>query len=144
MKVDNSVNMENVGSIGNITNKPKTVLKKNSKVIIVILIAVALAIIAIVWLSGDDKSKIVGTWATDDGKYIEFLVDGTIKTDMHYVEINPNTYEILSDGSLKWGEYDAGWIQYFYSYWDLDVSGKNMTLTSKDDPTEIIKLTKQK
>lgn len=128
------------------TTNTVTIKKSHFAIGLTISVSIVIALLLFIvkpFSGGEEKVNILGTWSTDDGKYIEFLSDGTIKTDMHYVSVKPNTYEILSDGYLKWGEYDAAWIQYFYTYYKLEVRGNNMTLTSKEDVTEIIKLTKQ-
>jgi len=87
--------------------------------------------------------NVLGKWVTDDGKYIEFLSDGTMETDIRYSKKNPCTYEILPDGYLKWGIYDPAWIQYSYDYWKIEIKGKKMVLTSKDKPDKIIELSKE-
>lgn len=87
--------------------------------------------------TGDNTTNILGTWYTVDGEYVEFFSDGTIDTNIHNVSVNPDTYEILEEGYLKWGEYDPSWIQYFYTYWDFNINGNKLTLSSREDETTI-------
>ena len=55
----------------------------------------------------------------------------------------PDVYEILDEGYLKIGEYDAGWIAYEYTYWEIEIRGNHMTLTRKENPEIQIELTRE-
>jgi len=144
--IQNSGNMEFDQSDRRRSRTTNFTFNKPKFLIIFAVVLAAIVALVIVFSGGNGGKNIVGTWTTVGGSYIEFLADGTMKTNVRYSDdrIRPNTYEVLSDGSLKWGRYDGAWLQYFYDYWELDVRGNNMTLISKDNPDEIISLTKQK
>ena len=96
------------------------------------------------FFNNKNKINIAGTWVDHEGKRIEFLSDGTIHTEKdRYDSLHADTYEIMDEGYLKWGQYDAGWIAYSYTYWNIKINGKHMTLTMKDNPNYIIELTKE-
>lgn len=114
----------------NISNK--TIIKKG-KTVTYIAVAVVLVIIIALFATKKNKVDITGRWLTEEGGSIEFLSDGTFHED-GYDSLYADTYEIMDEGYLKWGRYDASWIDYRYSYWDLELKGKNMTLTSRANP----------
>lgn len=128
---------------GSITN---TVTIKKSSLAIGLTLSISVVIICIlitIFSNSDSKGiSILGKWVTSDGEYIEFLSDGIMNTNIHKTYGNPDTYELLEEGYLKWGIYDAGWIQYDYTYWTVDMDGDRMTLTFKDDNTRRIILNK--
>lgn len=136
-------NSTNTGDISN-----NVIIKKSHFVLGVtfsVCVIVTLAYLLFSNNTGNSMGKstnMLGLWATNDGYYIEFLSDGTLNTNIHDVESNPDTYEILEEeGYLKWGKYSDAWIQYNYTYWQLEINGSSMTLTSKEDGN-VISLTK--
>ena len=133
----------NFGDSATITNTTN-INKKRSRITISIAIGtiVIVAIIAFFALHSS-KTNIVGTWITDDGEIIEFLSDGTLHEGGHYDSLYADTYEIMDEGYLKWGEYSESWIEYKYTYWNIAISENSLTLTKRDEPTRVIELAKQ-
>lgn len=124
----------------NIKNKPK--INKTTK----ISISVGVAIVFIVVIALINFSKpvdITGAWLSDDGNRIEFMSDGTLQEGDYYDDLHADTYEIMDEGCLKWGKYDAGWVAYSYTYWDISLKGKKLTLTKRDNPDYVIELTRE-
>lgn len=118
--------------------------KKNISIAISITIGIAIIVVIFVFcILRSSKTNIVGKWKTDDGKVVEFLSDGTLHEGGSYDSLNADTYEIIDEGYLKLGQYDAAWIQYRYTYWDINISGNKMTLTLRNNPNKIIELTKE-
>lgn len=133
----------NFGDSTTITNTTHINKKKTY-----ISVSIAIGIIAIVTIIAfisflSSKINIVGTWVTDKGEKIEFLSDGTVHEGDNYDNLNADTYEIMDEGYLKWGKYDAGWIEYRYTYWDIKLNGNHLTLTKRDNPNNVIELTKE-
>ena len=62
---------------------------------------------------------------------------------LHISSVKSDTYELLEEGYLKWGIYDAGWLQYDYTYWKVELSKDQLTLSLKDDPEDSITLYKE-
>lgn len=145
---NNGINMGKNSNIQaeKVNFKNKVVFKK-SHFVIGLTISLSIILILSIKLIGskDDSSKvsILGYWTTETGKYIEFLSDGTMNTDIHEVKVNPDTYQILDEGYLKWGRYDKSWIQYFYTYWDIEFNEDKMILSSREDD-KVINLSKKK
>lgn len=124
-----------------ITNK--TSIKKGHIVIsLTVVIVIALIAILVINSGSNIKRDILGKWVTEKGETIEFLSDGSIHRD-GYDDLNADTYEIMDEGYLKWGEYSAAWIEYKYTYWDVKISGNEMTLTERDNKDNIKKFTKE-
>lgn len=133
------------GSVtGNITNNV-TIKKSHLTLGITLSITIIVVLVALLIMSRTDslgKKNILGTWSCDDG-YVEFLSDGTLSTNLHSVSVKADTYELLEEGYLKWGRYDASWLQFEYTYWEVELSDNQLTLTMKDNPDASITLTKQ-
>lgn len=133
----------NMGEGNNYSGKTKinnkTIVKKGKIVISVTIVLALVAVVVVILLNR--KESIIGSWVTEDGERIEFLSDGTIHEE-GYDSLNADTYEIMKEGYLKWGKYDASWIEYRYTYWDIDINGKHMTLTMRDNPDYYLKLTR--
>ena len=126
----------------NVKNNPKIdKSKKRTTISVSIGVIVVVAVILIVTRSGSQKTNITGRWITSDGETVEFLSDGTIHQN-GYDSLYPDTYEIMEEGYLKWGQYDAGWIEYRYTYWDVNIEGNHLTLTMRNNPDYVIELTK--
>lgn len=134
----------NFGDSTTITNTTNIQKKKNN---ITISIAIGVIIIvvgiAVFFMLRSSKTDIVGKWVTEDGETIEFLSDGTLHEGGSYDSLNADTYEIIDDEYLKWGKYSASWIEYKYTYWNIKISGKHLTLTMRDNPENVIELTKE-
>lgn len=132
------------GTAGNINN---TVTVKRSHFVLgvtlsISIVAVLVGLLIISRVDGFGKNNILGKWVCDEG-YIEFLSDGTLNTDLHKVSVKADTYELLEEGYLKWGHYDAGWLQFDYTYWKVDISNNQLTLSLKDEPDKSITFIKQ-
>lgn len=131
-------------SFGDTTISNTTNIRKNSRIAISITIGVIIIVAIIAFISlRSSKINIIGTWITDDGERIEFLSDGTFHEGDYYDNLYADTYEIMDEGYLKIGKYDASWIQYRYTYWDIEISGNQLTLIMRDNPDNVINLTKE-
>lgn len=129
---------------GPTTINNKTHIRKNSRIAISIAIGVIVIVAIIAFFSlRSSKINIVGAWITDDGERIEFLSDGTLHEGDYYDNLYADTYEIMDEGYLKWGTYDSAWIDYKYTYWDIKINGNHLTLTSRNNPDNVIELTKE-
>ncbi len=124
-----------------ITNK--TVVKRGKVIVSLALVVIVIAGIFHI-TRGDVEEKILGKWVTDEGDSMEFISDGTVRRDGDGSRsMFPDVYEILDEGYLKIGEYDAGWIAYEYTYWEIEIRGNHMTLTRKENPEIQIELTRE-
>lgn len=136
------MNIGNGNNFSGQTNiKNKTFIRKGH-ITISIAVGIVLIVIAIFALTHFHKESIVGRWIDDNGESIEFLSDGTIHEN-GYDDLYADTYEIMEEGYLKWGKYSAGWMDYEYTYWDIDLKGNHMTLTQRDHSNRVISLTKE-
>lgn len=95
-------------------------------------ISVVIILIGIIVVNNGSNNKITGKWITENGQTIEFLSDGTIHRG-GYDSLHADTYGITDKGYLKWGAYDAAWIAYRYTYWDIEISGNYLTLISRNN-----------
>ena len=139
-------NEMNIGSGNNFGGSTKFVNKTNIKkghVVLSLTIVIVIVFIASMFLKNDSGNNIIGRWHSENGRVIEFLSDGTIHTGDGYDSLHADTYEIMDEGYLKWGKYDTAWISYRYTYWDIEINGNHLTLTSKDNPEHIIELTRE-
>ena len=127
---------------GNTNIKNKTTVKKGRTIVTISIVIVAVAVILLLSIFLNRKPSIIGRWVTDDGKHIEFLSDGTVHKN-GYDSLYADTYEVMDEGYLKWGEYDSAWIQYRYTYWDISINGNHMTLTNRNNSNYTIELTKE-
>lgn len=124
--------------------KNRTTIKKKSNIAISVAIGTIVVIVIIfIFLHSPKKYNITGVWTTTDGEQIEFMSDGTLQEGDYYTSLYADTYEIMDEGYLKWGKYDTSWIEYKYTYWNISLKGDKLTLTRRDDPEEIIELTKK-
>ena len=121
--------------------KNKTVIKKG-RVIFSLTIMIAFVLVIAFMINKMITKDIAGSWVTEDGTVIEFLSDGTVHED-GYESLYADIYEIMDEGYLKWGKYDASWIEYRYTYWDIEINGNNMILTMRNNPDNTISLTRQ-
>ncbi len=91
---------------------------------------VAVVVLLAVWLGG--RSGIEGKWFEENtDNYIVLLSDGTLETNIHSKN-RPDTWELLDDGLFKWGIWDAGFIQYDYTYFETEITRDKLTLTPRD------------
>ena len=72
-----------------------------------------------------------------------FRKTNNIKMHNSLDNLYTDTYEIMDEGYLKWGTYDSAWIDYKYTYWDIKINGNHLTLTSRNNPDNVIELTKE-
>lgn len=119
-----------------------TQTNKNIKITVGTVVIVVVMITSFLFLiNRKDSVSLLGRWETEEGHYVNFISDGTMDTDLHYVWDNPDTYEILEEGYLKWGKYIPTMVQYKYTYWEITMDGKDiMVLTSREDSSNIIRL----
>lgn len=87
------------------------------------------------------KVDVMGKWLMNGEEVIEFMKDGTIYTG--HAEMNPDTYEIVDENTMKIGRYDEGWIQYKYYYYDMKYSKDEILLTQHGSDDVDITLTRQ-
>ena len=132
---------------GDVNNTVTTIDKRRFYTGITISISVVVVLIAALIIvlnktNSVSKKKLLGTWKCDQG-YVEFMSDGTVDTNLHSSSVKSDTYELLEEGYLKWGIYDAGWLQYDYTYWKVELSKDQLTLSLKDDPEDSITLYKE-
>lgn len=120
-----------------------TTIDKRKKV--TLSVTIGTVVIVAVFIFGfyiNNKTNICGVWTTSSGDVLEFLSDGTILETGHS-NMHPDTYVITDEGYLKLGHYDASWIEYHYTYWDIEINGNTMKLISRDNPNSIIELKKE-
>ncbi len=137
-------NMGKGNSYNGNTNVTNTVNINKSKRIIGITASISIVLVVVIALiiNSGHKQSVIGKWYSDDGISIEFLSDGTLIYNDDYTHSHPDIYEVIDDEYLKIGEYNAAWIEYRYTYWNYDFKSSTLILTSKDNPDDIIRLTK--